>query len=105
ATIRGRKSVAAVVADLHALPLRADDQLLRILRVNDQRVDNPVSGAHPLEILVVHRLPQSAGGSRVKNTFVRGIHANQLRAAENARDALIFDPLRSTVRAVVDAGA
>src|SRR5271166_6677057 len=105
AIVCGGKSFATVVANLHTFTFRADHDALWVLRVDQQRVDNPVSGCYALEILVVHGLPQSAGRSCVQNVGICGIHANDLGAAEGVGNALIFNPLLRTIRAVVNARA
>ncbi len=105
AVVGGGESSTAVIADLHAFALCADDDALRILGIDDQSVDDPITGSHALEILVVDSLPEAAGGSSIERFVVVGIHANDLCAAEGVGNALILDPLLSAVGAVVDARA
>src|SRR5215471_18322782 len=104
AVVGGSEGAATVVADLHAFALGANDEFLRVLRVNDQRVDDPGDRGHALEVFIIDGLPQAAGCTGIENVGIRGIHADQLRAPKNVGNALIFDPLRAAVGAVVDAG-
>ena len=94
ADVGGGKGFAAVVADLHTFAFGADDQLLRILLVDDHRVDDPVARSHAAKIFFVDGLPEATGGAGVEDVRVRGIHANELRAAENVGNALVLHPIR-----------
>ena len=103
--VRRSEACASVGAHLNALAFRPNDYLLRILRIDDQRIDDPVSRTHPLEILLVHRLPQSTCRAGKKHGGICGILPDQLRAAERRGDALVFHPLHSAIGAVVDSRA
>ena len=105
AVVGGSKRSAAIVADLHALAFGADDDALGVLGIDEHCVDDPVARSNALEIFFVNGLPQAAGGSRVEHIGIRGIHADQLRAAEGVGNALILDPLLRAVGAVINAGA
>ena len=105
AVVGGSERCAAVIADLHALAFGTDDDALRILGIDHQCVDDPVTGSYALEIFFVNGLPEAAGGSGVKKFRIRGIHANDLRAAEGVGNTLIFHPLLRAIGAVIDAGA
>src|SRR5215470_11897396 len=93
AVVSGLERCAAIIADLDAFAFRADDEFLRVLLIDDERVDDPVAWRYALEVFLVDGLPQTTGGASIQRVGIRGIHANQLRAAEDVRNALVLNPL------------
>src|SRR5262249_18507962 len=93
-------------ADLHAFALGADDDALRMARIDQHGVDDPVKRSHALPLIgaFVGCFPESAGGSGIERLRILGILANQLCAAIDERDAAVTLPVLLRVRAAVDAG-
>ena len=104
--VRRRVGHAAVVADLNAFAFGPQNHALRILLVNDDRVDHPISRCQALPFRsFVRGLPQAAGRSRVQRICMLRILLQQLCAAEHERNSAVARPLRAAVHAVINARA
>ena len=103
--IRRHEACAAVFADLHAFAFRTQNHPLRIFRVDQNCVDDPIArrSALPLSTFI-GRLPQTARSAGIERIEMLRILLNQLRAPKNKRNAAITLPVLSRVNAVVNAG-
>src|SRR5580765_682552 len=106
AVVAGDVRSTTVLTDLNAFAFGAQYDALRIFRIDQNCVDHPIAGSHPLPFATfVGGLPQAAGGAGVQSIGVLRILFDQLGAAEHERDATITLPVLSGVKAVVDARA
>ncbi len=107
AGVRGGKRAARVFRDLHALAFRADDDAVRIFRIDQNRIHDPLdrSQALPLVDAFVGRLPEAAGRSGIKRIRMLRVLADKLGTAINERNPRVPLPRFAGIHAAVDAGA
>ena len=105
--IRGAERCACVFRNLHALAFGADDDAVRIFRIDQNRVHDPLdrSQSLPLVDAFIGRLPKAAGRSGVERFRMLRILANELRTAIDERNARVALPRFAGIHTVVDAGA
>ena len=101
--IGGNESCAAIFADLHAFALSSQNDALRILRIDQDRVYNPVAWccALPLDAFI-GSLPQTAGGAGIQRVRMLRILFDQLRATKDERNAAVTFPVLPSVHAVIN---
>src|SRR5215467_11162223 len=107
AVIGSSERSSAIVADLHTFALGANNQALRITRIDQYRIHDPIEWSHSLPLIhaFVRGLPETAGGPRVESVWMLRILADQLRPAIDKWDAAIALPGIARVQAVINAGA
>src|SRR5258707_14418183 len=88
--VGGSKSNAAVFADLYAFALGSEDYSLRIFRIDQDRIHDPIAGRGALPFAAfVGGLPESARGARIKCVRMLRVLLNQLSTAKNKWDAAV----------------